>query len=82
MRVQNGRAARVGRARAALAAASAALVTIAIGCVLGPEQEPGCHHDIDCGDGFTCRAGACFRATTDRSPPATDAGDAAADDAS
>jgi len=90
MRVQKGRRAApsfagdkgTGQARPALAAALAgAVVAAALGCALGPEQEPGCHDDADCGDGFTCRAGACFRTTTDPSPPETDAGDDAAGDA-
>jgi hypothetical protein len=89
MRVQNRRqktasaaeneaAGRAGRALAAALAGAA--ITVAVGCALGPEQEPGCHHDAECGEGFTCRAGACFRTTTDRSSPATDAGDAAVSD--
>jgi hypothetical protein len=36
----------------------------AIGCALGPEDEPGCHEDAECGQGFACVAGACFRATS------------------
>jgi hypothetical protein len=82
MRVQNvRREGSSGRAKWALAAIAVGLVAAAIGCALGPEQEPGCHRDTDCGEGFACRAGACFRATTDRSSPATDAGDDAASDA-
>jgi hypothetical protein len=49
----------------------------AIGCAIGTEQEPGCHVDAECGEGWTCRAGACFRTTTDRSSSSVvDAGDA------
>ena len=56
-----------------LAVLTAASLAAVVGCALGPEQEPGCHDAAECGAGFTCRAGACFRTTTDRSP--TDAGD-------
>jgi hypothetical protein len=41
------------------------LILAAIGCAVGPEQEPGCHGDTDCGEGWICRAGACFQATPD-----------------
>jgi Cys-rich repeat protein len=40
---------------------AALLAAAAYGCTLGPEQPPGCQSDGDCGGGFTCRAGACFR---------------------
>jgi hypothetical protein len=79
MRVQKGRRSN-GKRRAIAAAIAAAGVTAALGCALGPEQEPGCHDDADCDDGFTCLSGACFRTTTDRSAPAMDGGDGAADD--
>lgn len=53
---------------------------VPIACVLGSEEEPGCHNDAECDDGFVCRSGACFRITTDLSPPRdpamNDAGDA------
>lgn len=51
-------------------------------CVVG-DEEPGCRDDGECPSGFTCQAGACFRFTTDLSPPrdpgadAGDGGDAA-----
>jgi hypothetical protein len=57
----------------------AALVTgrAGLGCVIGTEESPGCHTNADCGADLTCRAGACFGATTPRSPPdAADGGDA------
>jgi hypothetical protein len=38
-------------------------------CVLGPNEPPGCQSDADCEEGSVCRAGACFRTTTDRTPP-------------
>ncbi|MEZ4301512.1 MAG: hypothetical protein R3B70_41645 [Polyangiaceae bacterium] len=34
---------------------------LAIGCVLGSPEEPGCAEDAECDDGFVCRAGACVR---------------------
>lgn len=58
------------RWRARFALALIGLAAAAIGCALGDEQEPGCHGDGECGGGFVCRAGACFRDT---------AGDAGAD---
>ena len=59
--------------RALAVAALAASIVAALGCALGPELSPGCQDDAECGAGYTCRAGACFRTTTPRSP--TDAGD-------
>jgi hypothetical protein len=59
-----------------IALLSAALGSAAPGCALGTEREPGCHADTDCGGGWTCRAGACFRATTGLTPPVVDGGDA------
>ncbi|MCC6554778.1 MAG: hypothetical protein IT372_17525 [Polyangiaceae bacterium] len=54
------------------AAASLALAfALAAGCVLGGEPA-GCRDDAECPGGFICRAGACFRGTTGRSPPADD----------
>lgn len=45
-------------------------------CTLGSDEPPGCRadHPEDCGTGWTCRAGVCFRTTTPLSPPA-EAGD-------
>jgi hypothetical protein len=63
--------------RALAVALLAASLAGAIGCALGPEQEPGCHDDADCGEGVTCRAGACFWTTTPGSP--SDAGGEAGD---
>lgn len=34
------------------------------GCVLGGSEEPGCSEDAECEEGFSCRAGACFKETT------------------
>jgi hypothetical protein len=56
------------QALAVLVAALATTLAAAVGCALGPEQEPGCHDDAECGAGFTCAAGACFRTTTPRTP--------------
>jgi hypothetical protein len=52
------------------------VLAAAIGCAIGAEQEPGCHVDADCGAGFTCAAGACFRTTTGLTDPVLDGGDA------
>ena len=45
-------------------------------CSIG-EEEPGCQSDEACGEGYLCRAGACFRVTTGLTPPKdpADAGD-------
>jgi hypothetical protein len=70
------------RARGPRLFAAAVLGTViaALGCVVGPDEEPGCHRDAECDEGFACRAGACFRTTTDASPPpAPDGGDAGGD---
>jgi hypothetical protein len=52
-------------------------------CALGVEEEPGCRSDEACGEGYLCRAGACFRVTTGLTPPqdSSDAGDAGDADA-
>jgi len=54
-----------------IAAASAAA-----GCVLGGPEDPGCSEDAECGEGFACRAGACFRESTGGAFVGVDAGDA------
>jgi hypothetical protein len=61
---------------AAFLALSAPLLGLSA-CALGPEEEPGCQSDEACGEGYLCRAGACFRATTGLTPPEdpADAGD-------
>jgi hypothetical protein len=46
-----------------------AALALPLACVLGEEREPGCQRDDECGDGFVCRDGACFRFTTGLSPP-------------
>jgi hypothetical protein len=61
--------------RSPVAAFCGLLAAAAIGCAIGAEQEPGCQADADCGDGWTCRAGACFRTTTGRTDPIVDGGD-------
>jgi hypothetical protein len=63
--------------RAFVLPAAVAALLAALGCAIGPEQEPGCQDDAACGAGFTCRAGACFRTTTGRTLP--DAGGAGED---
>lgn len=60
---------------------AAAGVFALLGCTLGAEQAPGCRGDSECDEGSSCRAGACFRETAERAPPATDAGDGGAEDA-
>jgi hypothetical protein len=49
------------RVHALLLSALLGAIVAAIGCTIGPEQEPGCQGDGDCGGGFVCRGGACFR---------------------
>jgi hypothetical protein len=39
----------------------AAWVAVMTGCVLGSPEEPGCGEDAECDEGFSCRAGACFK---------------------
>lgn len=41
----------------------AAWLAALAGCVLGGSEDPGCHEDAECGEGFSCRAGACFEET-------------------
>jgi hypothetical protein len=65
------------RARTLAAVLLGTLLGVAVGCTVGSEQEPGCQTDADCGAGWTCAAGACFRATTGLS--LADGGDAAPD---
>ena len=77
MRVQK-RLRRWERRLAVTAALGAAIA--GLGCVVGSDEEPGCHADAECDEGFVCRSGACFGATTDASPPpVADAGDAGDD---
>jgi hypothetical protein len=47
-------------------------------CVVG-DEDPGCRGDSECPSGFTCQAGACFRFTTDLSPPRDPGADAGSD---
>jgi len=51
-------------------------IALALGgaCVIGEEEEPGCHRDAEC-DGGVCRNGACFEVTFGQSPPADPPGD-------
>jgi hypothetical protein len=60
----------------ALGSALVAFAVLFAACVVG-SGDPGCRSDAECDEGFTCRAGACFRLTTGASPPAdpSDAGD-------
>lgn len=44
------------------------------GCVLGEPEEPGCSEDAECGEGFSCRAGACFEETPGSAFVPSDAG--------
>jgi hypothetical protein len=61
MRVEHARRGGGAPRRAwARAAGLGGTVLLAVGCALGPAQDPGCLHDAECGDGYTCRNGACF----------------------
>lgn len=40
---------------------AAAWLGVLAGCVLGGTEEPGCVEDAECGEGSSCRAGACFK---------------------
>jgi hypothetical protein len=68
----------------ALIAAALGGCALGSGCTLGEEQAPGCRvdHPNDCGAGYTCREGVCFRPTTGLTPPDASASDAGASDAS
>lgn len=59
-----------------LFSSAATVLGVVSGCALGTEQEPGCHTDADCPDGWICREGACFHATTGVTSPVEDGGDA------
>jgi hypothetical protein len=50
-------------------------------CVLGAPEDPGCSEDAECGGGYSCRAGACFRETSGATFVPVDAGDDANADA-
>lgn len=56
--------------------AGIAALSAGVGCVLGGPGEPGCSEDAECGDGYACRAGACFRESTGGAFVPPDAGDA------
>lgn len=66
--------------RKLLIGALAALSAV-VGCVLGGPEEPGCTEDAECGAGFSCRAGACFREESRGGAVPSDAGDASTKDA-
>ena len=51
----------------------AAVVLGLAACAFG-EEDGGCRDDGECPDGYVCRAGGCFRFTTEVTP--ADAGDA------
>ncbi len=53
----------------AFALALLAIVLNVAACAIGPESTPGCREDEDCDPGFSCSAGACFKNTTERTPP-------------
>ncbi len=55
-------------------------MAVLAGCVLGAPEEGGCSEDAECGEGFSCRAGACFRETTGGAFVPPDAGDDADSD--
>ncbi len=59
----------------------AALAALA-GCVLGSPGDAGCTEDAECGEGFSCRAGACFREDNGGPKVAADGGDDAGDSGS
>ncbi len=52
-----------------------AALSAGAGCVLGSPGEPGCTEDAECGEGFACRAGACFRENSGGALVPADAGD-------
>lgn len=54
--------------RLALLALALSAAATAAACTLEGD-EAGCRGDDECPDGTTCRAGACFRYTTDAGPP-------------
>lgn len=58
----------------------AAWIAALVGCVLGEAEEPGCVEDAECGEGYACRAGACFRELSGSPFVPADAGADAADD--
>lgn len=62
--------------RAGWLLALAPIAALAASCVVGADEEPGCHSDAECGTGV-CRAGACFAVGPGSTPvdPSLDAGD-------
>lgn len=56
-----------------------AALSAGAGCVLGSPGDPGCAEDAECGEGFSCRAGACFRENDGGAPAPADGGDGASD---
>jgi Cys-rich repeat protein len=46
--------------RCALVIGLASGLAALAGCVLGEPVDPGCTEDAECGEGYVCRAGACF----------------------
>jgi Cys-rich repeat protein len=57
----------------------ASWLALLAGCVLGGSEEPGCTEDAECGEGFSCRAGACFKERSGVVAPADAGADADAD---
>jgi hypothetical protein len=51
-----------------------AALAVFAGCVLGSPDDPGCTEDAECGEGFSCRGGACFRENHGGLPVPADAG--------